>query len=141
MQRDSAQELSRWVTIFGFNEEDLPRVLQEFQACGTILQFDSFSSGLPVNWVHIQFQTKYGAQRALLKNGEQLTKSMIIGVKTMEPRHLKEAASLEQEPSSAGLQPSPMLPARPHRVSAVPSAPVPKPADSTWSRITEALFG
>lgn len=40
----------------------------------------------PVLWCP-QFQNKYGAQRALLRNGEQLTPGLIIGVSPLDPRH------------------------------------------------------
>ena len=34
-----------------------------------------------------QFQNKYASQRALLRNGEHLTNSLVVGVKPLDPRH------------------------------------------------------
>lgn len=40
------------VTVFGFQENHLPDVLQEFSHCGDILRFFRESHS---NWVHLQF--------------------------------------------------------------------------------------
>ena len=34
-----------------------------------------------------QFQNKYASHRALLRNGEHLTPSLVVGVKPLDPRH------------------------------------------------------
>lgn len=39
------------------------------------------------NFLHIQFQNKFAAQRALTRNGEQLSPTLIVGVKPLDPRH------------------------------------------------------
>lgn len=45
-----------WVTVFGFQPQQLELVLQEFQKCGDIEQFGTFGQGQSINWVHIQYQ-------------------------------------------------------------------------------------
>lgn len=45
-----------WVTVYGFQPQQLELVLQEFQKCGDIEQFGTFGQGQHTNWVHIQYQ-------------------------------------------------------------------------------------
>ncbi len=51
-----AEVTDGWVTVFGFQPQQLEIVLQEFQKCGDIEQFGTFGQGQNTNWVHIQFQ-------------------------------------------------------------------------------------
>lgn len=97
-----------WVTIFGFPPDlppqELRHILREFQArcspssvcaeltralwaqkCGEIKKSGSFAS-VPANWVHLCFGHADEAMRALSRNGQQLTNSLIIGVKPLDPR-------------------------------------------------------
>lgn len=61
-----------WITVFGFSQHDTPLILREMGKCGDILQWGTF--GQPAaNYLHMQFQNKFAAQRALLRNGEQLS--------------------------------------------------------------------
>lgn len=46
---------------------------------------------------YAQFQNKYAAQRALLRDGEQLTPGLVVGVKPVDARH---RAAIEQYDSS-----------------------------------------
>mmetsp|Transcript_32619 Transcript_32619/g.92486 ORF Transcript_32619/g.92486 Transcript_32619/m.92486 type:complete len:270 (-) Transcript_32619:2348-3157(-) len=142
-QHDPLELVDTWVTIFGFNQVDLPLVLREFQKCGDVVKFDNFSGGLPVNWIHLQYQTKYGAQRAILKNGEQLNDSIIIGVKPLDQRRRQVLAGqqldfLSEVPKA---RPDAVLPVRPYRVATAPTAPVPKADNSVWTKVSEVIFG
>lgn len=76
-----------WVTVFGFGPNDLPLVMREFSKAGDILQFGTFGEASQVNWVHLQYQNKHAAQRALLRNGEQLSACCMVGVKPLDPAH------------------------------------------------------
>lgn len=133
-------EDSSWVTVYGFTPDDLPLVLQEFQRCGDILQWGTFGSSPACNFTHIQYQNKYGAQRALMMSGRQLNSSLIIGVKQLEPQHraLVQAAGADGSPgprirAAAG-------PARPYRVE-LPAAQV-LPRRATWhQKVSEYIFG
>jgi hypothetical protein len=48
-----------WVTVFGFNQADMPLVIREFSRAGDILQFGTFGDGAGVNWVHMQFSVSF----------------------------------------------------------------------------------
>jgi hypothetical protein len=74
-----------WITVFGIAQSDIPLVLREFSKCGDIHEFGTFGESSTVNWLHINFATKHGAQRALLRNGERLSQFCMVGVKPMDP--------------------------------------------------------
>ncbi|GFR51327.1 hypothetical protein Agub_g13692 [Astrephomene gubernaculifera] len=129
-----------WVTVFGFTQQDLPFVLREFHRCGDIV---SWGFGEPqANFIHVQYQNKYGAQRALLRNGEQLNNSLIIGVKPLDPRHRQRVASLQEGPDSPAqvYRPKP-VPERPYRVEAAAGQRVPQPNRSVVTRMYEFVLG
>ena len=116
--------------------------LQEFGKCGDILQWGAF--GQPqANYLHVQFQNKYAAQRALLRNGEQMSPSLIIGVKPLDPRH---RMAIEDYHATGGMEgqmhvgrPA-TLPDRPYRIEAMPAAAMPQPR-SVVSKVYEFVFG
>ncbi|PNH08433.1 Nucleoporin NUP53 [Tetrabaena socialis] len=142
-----------WVTVYGFSQQEVPLVLKEFHRCGDII---SWGFGEPhSNFIHIQargaaawagrgrcFQNKHGAQRALIRNGEQLTGSLIIGVKPLDPRHRLRVASLQDGPDSpaTAYRPKP-VPERPYRVEATAGQRVPQPSRSVLTRVYEFVLG
>lgn len=75
------------VTVFGFTENESASVLRELQHCGTIMNYGSFAGGLHANWLHVCFSSKHEASRALLKNGEQISPTLILGVKPLDASH------------------------------------------------------
>jgi hypothetical protein len=66
-----------WITVFGFPPSSTSFVLQEFATYGQILRHVICSQG---NWMHIQYQTRLQAQKALSKNGKVLGDSVMVGV-------------------------------------------------------------
>lgn len=65
-----------WITVFGFPQSATSYVLQEFSVYGQILKHTSTQG----NWLHIQYQTKLQAQKALSKNGKVLANNIMVGV-------------------------------------------------------------
>lgn len=65
-----------WITVFGFPQSATSYVLQEFSVYGQILRHCSTQG----NWLHIQYQTKLQAQKALSKNGKVLANNIMVGV-------------------------------------------------------------
>ncbi|XP_072998401.1 nuclear pore complex protein NUP35-like [Typha latifolia] len=72
-----------WVTVYGFSAGDINLVLREFEKCGVILKH--ISGPRDANWIHILYQSRYDAQKALAKHGQQLNSVLIIGVKPVDP--------------------------------------------------------
>jgi len=68
---------SRWVTVFGFQAADTAEILRKFQAYGEIVKHKNEGHG---NWMHLCYQTKLQAQRALSKNGSVVSGNIMIGV-------------------------------------------------------------
>ncbi|KAL6838785.1 hypothetical protein ACP4OV_031499 [Aristida adscensionis] len=88
MPKDSTPATGRvdeeeWVTVFGFSPGDTNLVLREFEKCGIVLRH--VPGPRDANWVHILYQSRYDAQKALAKHGQQLNSVLIIGVKPVDP--------------------------------------------------------
>lgn len=66
-----------WITVFGFPQSATSYVLQEFSVYGQIIRHIPNPQG---NWLHIKYQTKLQAQKALSKNGKILANSLMVGV-------------------------------------------------------------
>ncbi|GAB4842287.1 Nucleoporin nup35 [Ancistrocladus abbreviatus] len=72
-----------WVTVYGFSLVDTNLVLREFEKCGVILKH--IPGPRNANWMHILYQNRSDAQKALSKNGMQLNGVLIVGVKPVDP--------------------------------------------------------
>ncbi|PKA63389.1 hypothetical protein AXF42_Ash005284 [Apostasia shenzhenica] len=87
MQRNSSHmggmDEEEWVTVYGFPPGDTNLILREFEKCGTIL--NHVPGPRDANWMHILYQNRYDAQRALGKNGTQINSVLIVGVKAVDP--------------------------------------------------------
>ncbi|KAK8935527.1 hypothetical protein KSP39_PZI013111 [Platanthera zijinensis] len=87
MQRNSlpmgALDEEEWVTVYGFAPGDTNLVLREFEKCGAVLKH--IPGPGDANWMHILYQNRYDAQRALGKNGAQINSVLIVGVKPVDP--------------------------------------------------------
>ncbi|KAK3594132.1 hypothetical protein CHS0354_040903 [Potamilus streckersoni] len=66
-----------WVTVFGFPPAAASYILQQFSQYGNILKKVIATEG---NWMHIHYQSKIQAKKALSKNGKILGGSIMIGV-------------------------------------------------------------
>lgn len=67
-----------WVTVFGFPPAAASFILQQFSQYGTIIEHKVAPSG---NWIHIHYQAKLQAKKALSKNGKIFGESIMVGVK------------------------------------------------------------
>jgi hypothetical protein len=100
-----------WVTVYGFPCEHsnvVSAVLQEFQACGNLQRWCPGPTS-NCNWLHLQFETRHGAQRALHRNGLRLTGAlnMLLGVQppsAQDRRHIAQHADTQW--GASAMQPS-----------------------------------
>ncbi|KAM6350659.1 LOW QUALITY PROTEIN: nucleoporin NUP35-like [Alca torda] len=67
-----------WVTVFGFPRGSASYILLRFAQYGNILKHVVSKRG---NWMHIRYQSKLQAQKALRKDGRILGECITIGVK------------------------------------------------------------
>ncbi|KAI4884466.1 hypothetical protein NFI96_020284, partial [Prochilodus magdalenae] len=67
-----------WVTVFGFPPASASYILLQFAQYGNILKHIMSNAG---NWMHIQYQSKLQARKALSKDGKIFGDAIMIGVK------------------------------------------------------------
>lgn len=117
-----------WVTVYGFSPGDTNLVLREFEKCGVILKH--VPGPRNANWMHILYQNRADAQKALSKNGMQINEVLMVGVKPVDPMQrqaLDERANkpgfMTLPPPSSGLNseqnPTRTAASRPDRKSVV----------------------
>lgn len=92
-----------WVTVYGFSPADTNLVLREFEKCGVILKH--VLGPRDSNWMHILYQSRFDAQKALSKNGMQLNGALIIGVKPVDP--MQRQALTDRINNHGGFMPLP----------------------------------
>ncbi|XP_076031751.1 nucleoporin 35 [Oratosquilla oratoria] len=66
-----------WVTVFGFPAPAAAYILTQFTQLGTILSHKNPGCG---NWMHLRYQTKLQAKKALSKNGKIFGGNIMVGV-------------------------------------------------------------
>ncbi|XP_052257154.1 nucleoporin NUP35-like isoform X4 [Dreissena polymorpha] len=66
-----------WITVFGFPPAAASYILQQFSQYGNILRHVLTPEG---NWMHIHYQSKIQAKKALSKNGKVLGNNIMVGV-------------------------------------------------------------
>lgn len=76
-QVEEEDPLSVWVTVFGFPPSASQYILSQMSTCGTVLQH---SQPPNANWIHIRFQTKLQARKAIGKSGTVLGGNIMVGV-------------------------------------------------------------
>ncbi|XP_032879698.1 nucleoporin NUP35 isoform X2 [Amblyraja radiata] len=67
-----------WITVFGFPPASASYILLQFAQYGNILKHVMSNNG---NWMHVQYQSKLQARKALSKDGKVFGESIMIGVK------------------------------------------------------------
>ncbi|KAE9600460.1 hypothetical protein Lal_00045643 [Lupinus albus] len=96
-----------WVTVYGFSPCDTNLVLREFEKCGEILKH--VPGPREANWIHILYQNRSDAQKALNKSGMQINGVLIVGVKPLDPM---QRQSLNERQNNQEFMPLPLSSAR-----------------------------
>ncbi|KAG6398071.1 hypothetical protein SASPL_139522 [Salvia splendens] len=144
-----------WVTVYGFLPADTNLILREFEKCGVILKH--VPGPRDANWMHILYQNRLDAQRALSKNGTEVNGVLIIGVKPVDPR---QSQALNEKLNNQGFMTLPPAPSNRNvesngfKVSPYPyylqngssnakqsSGTMATPAKSMVSKIADLMFG
>eukprot|EP01095_Lingulamoeba_sp_RSL-Kostka_P014711 TRINITY_DN6534_c0_g1_i1.p1 TRINITY_DN6534_c0_g1~~TRINITY_DN6534_c0_g1_i1.p1 ORF type:complete len:263 (-),score=81.51 TRINITY_DN6534_c0_g1_i1:229-1017(-) len=71
------------VTIFGFDSRHKENIINIFERCGTIV--DTSYPKQSSNFIHITYQSNFGAETAMTKNGTLFGPNLIIGVLPYKP--------------------------------------------------------
>jgi len=82
-----------WVTIFGHPPSATSFVLQEFATYGQIVRYVPPGSSEQGNWLHVKYQTRMQAQKALSKNGKILGGQFMVGVMSCMDRKVMSGAT------------------------------------------------
>uniref|UniRef100_A0A1J3F8M9 Nuclear pore complex protein NUP35 n=1 Tax=Noccaea caerulescens TaxID=107243 RepID=A0A1J3F8M9_NOCCA len=95
-------EEEEWVTVYGFSPGDTNLVLREFEKCGMILKH--VPGPRNANWMHILYQNRSDAQKALSKAGMMINGVVIVGVKAVDPI---QRQALNERLNNQGFRPLP----------------------------------
>ncbi|XP_050023474.1 nucleoporin NUP35-like isoform X1 [Dermacentor andersoni] len=130
-----------WVTVFGFPPSASSYFLQQFSQYGTIVKYKVSSEG---NWMHLCYQSRLQAKKALSKNGKVFGSHTMVGVKACGLPDQPGQASSSKE-NTATIEARPLVQA--YRASAsrrqvtLPETPTPRRDTTVASRALEYLFG
>ncbi|XP_010545674.1 PREDICTED: nuclear pore complex protein NUP35 [Tarenaya hassleriana] len=144
-----------WVTVYGFSPGDTNLVLREFEKCGMILKHVPGPKN--ANWMHILYQNRSDAQKALSKNGMMINGVVIVGVKPVDPM---QKQTLNERLNNQGFMPLPppsnrssefnrsRPSSRPHyvqnggsTVAPQPGGAMASPSKSLVSKFLDLMFG
>jgi len=73
----SSSPLSNWVTVWGFPPSAASFIVQQMSGCGSVLQHVMTPNS---NWMHVRFQTRLQASKAVAKNGCVIGGTIMVGV-------------------------------------------------------------
>ncbi|XP_074766572.1 nucleoporin NUP35 isoform X3 [Athene noctua] len=93
-----------WVTVFGFPQASASYILLQFAQYGNILKHVMSNTG---NWMHIRYQSKLQARKALSKDGRIFGESIMIGVKPCIDKGVMENFERSSAPSKSSLSTPP----------------------------------
>ncbi|XP_077175490.1 nucleoporin NUP35-like isoform X1 [Paroedura picta] len=133
-----------WVTVFGFPQGSASYILLQFAQYGNILKHVMSNTG---NWMHIHYQSKLQARKALSKDGRIFGESIMIGVKPCIDKSVMENTerSSASSPSSSFTPPmktlgTPVQPSSAQRISTMrPLATAYKASTSDYQVVSDRL--
>ncbi|XP_066448979.1 nucleoporin NUP35-like isoform X2 [Eleutherodactylus coqui] len=78
-----------WVTVYGFPHASASYILLQFSQYGNIIKHVMSNTG---NWMHLQYQSKLQARKALSKDGKIFGDCIMVGVKPCIDKSLMESS-------------------------------------------------
>uniref|UniRef100_A0A3Q3VUH2 Nucleoporin NUP53 n=1 Tax=Mola mola TaxID=94237 RepID=A0A3Q3VUH2_MOLML len=87
-----------WVTVFGFPPASASYILLQFAQYGNILKHMMASPG---NWMHLQYQSRLQARKALSKDGKVFGDAIMVGVKPCIDKSVMDSSVAPFSPSSS----------------------------------------
>ncbi|KAM6978673.1 nucleoporin NUP35 isoform 1-T1 [Tautogolabrus adspersus] len=141
-----------WITVFGFPPASASYILLQFAQYGNILKHTMASPG---NWMHLQYQSRLQARKALSKDGKVFGDAIMVGVKPCIDKSVMDSSVAVSPPLSTSFSSS-VLPSTPrsalrplsaaYRSSSsdyqvVADRQTPRKDDSFVSKAMEYMFG
>lgn len=143
-----------WVTVFGFPPASASYILLQFAQYGNILKHMMASPG---NWMHLQYQSRLQARKALSKDGKVFGDAIMVGVKPCIDKSVMDSSVANSPPlstsfSSSALPSTPRSAIRPlsgayrsgssgSDYQVVADRQTPRKDDSFVSKAMEYMFG
>ncbi|XP_061579255.1 nucleoporin NUP35 [Cololabis saira] len=137
-----------WVTVFGFPPASASYILLQFAQYGNILKHKMASPG---NWMHLQYQSRLQARKALSKDGKVYGDFIMVGVKPCIDKSVMDSGEAYSSPLNSSVLPSTPRSAlrslsAPYRSSGsdyqvVADRQTPRKDDSFVSKAMEYMFG
>lgn len=141
-----------WVTVFGFPPASASYILLQFAQYGNILKHTMASPG---NWMHLQYQSRLQARKALSKDGKVFGDAIMVGVKPCIDKSVMDSSAAVSSPLSTSFSSS-VLPSTPRSAirplsaayrnsgsdyQVVADRQTPRKDDSFVSKAMEYMFG
>ncbi|XP_062287881.1 nucleoporin NUP35 [Scomber scombrus] len=141
-----------WVTVFGFPPASASYILLQFAQYGNILKHTMASPG---NWMHLQYQSRLQARKALSKDGKVFGDAIMVGVKPCIDKSVMDCSEAISSPLSSSFSSS-FLPSTPRSAirplsaayrssgsdyQVVADRQTPRKDDSFVSKAMEYMFG
>ncbi|XP_074551210.1 nucleoporin NUP35 [Halichoeres trimaculatus] len=141
-----------WVTVFGFPPASASYILLQFAQYGNILKHTMASPG---NWMHLQYQSRLQARKALSKDGKVFGDAIMVGVKPCIDKSVMDSSIAVSSPLSTSFSTS-TLPSTPRSAirplsaayknsssdyQVVADRQTPRKDDSFVSKAMEYMFG
>lgn len=135
---------SAWVTVFGFATEDTNSVLRALESCGDVIRWVPPAGR--ANWAHALFKTAHEAQDALTKNGVEVRRGLMVGVRPLEQNQRVEVegggAGIAMASAGAARRgAADATAARPYYMGSSAKHALPQPDHSFWGKVQEHLLG
>ncbi|XP_042282205.1 nucleoporin NUP35 [Thunnus albacares] len=143
-----------WVTVFGFPPASASYILLQFAQYGNILKHTMASPG---NWMHLQYQSRLQARKALSKDGKVFGDAIMVGVKPCIDKSVMDCSEAVSSPLSTSFSfSSSILPSTPRSAirplsatyrssgsdyQVVADRQTPRKDDSFVSKAMEYMFG
>ncbi|XP_068429116.1 nucleoporin NUP35 isoform X2 [Clinocottus analis] len=140
-----------WITVFGFPPASASYILLQFAQYGNILKHTMASPG---NWMHLQYQSRLQARKALSKDGKVFGDAIMVGVKPCIDKSMMDSSMAVSSPLASSF--SSVLPSTPRSTirplsagyrsscsdyQVVTDRQTPRKDDSFVSKAMEYMFG
>lgn len=118
-----------WVTVFGFPAASASYILLQFAQYGNILKHVMSKNG---NWMHIHYQSKLQARKALSKDGKIFGDTIMIGVKPCIEKIVTENSERGTSFTSSAFTPPVKTLGTPSQTSNTPKTAAMRPLAATY---------
>uniref|UniRef100_A0A4W3IX49 Nucleoporin NUP53 n=2 Tax=Callorhinchus milii TaxID=7868 RepID=A0A4W3IX49_CALMI len=118
-----------WITVFGFPPASASYILLQFAQYGNILKHVMSNNG---NWMHIQYQSKLQARKALSKDGKIFGEAIMVGVKPCIEKGVMDGCNRNPVSTSSVFTPPIKTVCTPTKSTSTPKTPAMRPLAAAY---------